>query len=227
MRKTIGKILDYFGIHSWVNKIRFFVPTLIKRKMLHKHGLKALIILKDVFEKNESFFWLEFGTLLGAHRDKAFIGHDYDVDLGVLAENRIKDLSKIIEPLGFIKTREIYIPEMGIIEETYVYNGTHIDFLYFYNEGDSLVCYLFTAEEGEYWREVMNTKGLLAVSFTFKNTGFGRHLFYDNLFFFPKDTDLHLRECYGNFDEKIEKWSDDKCPNRKITEIRCFFRKLR
>lgn len=226
MRKTLGKILDLFGIHRFVNKIRFFIPMLRKRRMLHEHGLKALIILKEVFEKNESFFWLEFGTLLGAYRDKAFIHHDYDIDLGILAGNKINDLNKIIKPLGFIKTREIFIPDKGVIEETYVYHGVHIDLLYFYTEEDNLVCYLFYPGKGEYWRDVIKTIGLLAVSYTFKNTGYEEFMFCGNKFFVPKDTDLHLKECYGNYNKRVINWDDEQAQNRLITEIRCFFSEL-
>lgn len=226
IRKNLGKILDFFGIHLLVSKIRFYIPTLLKRKRLNKHGLKALIILDNVFEVNKSFFWLEFGTLLGAYRDKAFISNDFDIDIGVLAGNRISNLQQLIVPLGFTKTRELFIPELGVTEETYTYNGAHIDILYFYKKDNKDVCYLYTTKEGEYWREVMYTTGLLAVSFSFTNTGFERNKFYDNLFYFPKDTDLHLRECYGDYTKRIENWSDDKSPNRKITEIMCYFRKL-
>ena len=224
IKKTVSKLLDLFGIHNFVNKVRFFIPTLRKRRMLHSHGLKSLTILKEVFEKNESFFWLEFGTLLGAFRDKAFISHDYDIDLGILSEKRIQDLDKIIEPLGFIKTRELFIPGKGIIEETYVYNGTHIDFLYFYEEEDNLICYLFSTAKVEYWRDVIDSIGMISISYTFKKSGFRSFKFYNEWFYIPEDSDLHLRECYGDYNIVVKNWNDDQALNRKETEIRCFFK---
>lgn len=226
IRKTIVNILDYLGIHGVVNKIRFFIPTLIKRKRLHRHGLQALNLMNEVFDKNGSFFWLEFGTLLGAVRDKSFISHDYDIDLGVLSEKRIPNLSQMLEPLCFVKTREIFIPDKGVIEETFVYNGVHIDICYFYEEDENIVCYMYIAGDGEYWRDVIHTVGLHALSFTFRNNGFERLPFYDYLFYFPKDADLHLRECYGNYNVRIRNWSEEKCPNRRLTNMRVFHSKL-
>lgn len=222
MRKIIGQILDTLGIHNLINKIRFYFPTFKKRKRLHKYGLYALNILNDVFEKHGCFFWLEFGTLLGAFRDKGFINHDFDIDLGVLSENRILNLNQILKPLGFIKTRELFIPDVGVTEETYVYKGLHIDIFYFFEDETNIVCYSSTAAGEEYWRDVINTIGLLMDSYTFKNTGFEKQKLYNSLFYFPKDTDLHLKECYGNYTVKIKKWSDNKCSNQKHTEKRCF-----
>jgi phosphorylcholine metabolism protein LicD len=54
-----------------------------------------LIDFKKVLDRNNMSFFLMFGTLLGAVRDKAFIKHDIDTDLGFFREDK-KDFYKII-----------------------------------------------------------------------------------------------------------------------------------
>jgi phosphorylcholine metabolism protein LicD len=226
VRKTVANILGRLGIHSYVNIIRFYIPNLIKSRFVKKYGVEAIGILNEVFEKRGSFFWLEFGTLLGAYRDKAFISNDFDIDLGVLAEKRIEDLDKILEPLGFKRTRKIYIKEKGITEETFVYKKLHIDIMYFYPENQNIICYLYATEPGEHWRDVRYTKGFLATARTFTDTGFHQYPFYSLKCFVPKDTDLHLRECYGNYKVRVKNWNDDNSPNLKITNLRVLHTKL-
>jgi len=220
MRKRIAFILDLLGIHSFVNRIRFYVPNLIKSIRIKKHGVDALSLLNAVFTENNSFFWLEFGTLLGAHRDNGFIKHDFDIDLGVLIHKKIPNLKEQLEMHGFEKSRELYIPEVGVIEETYVYKGVHIDIFYFYKDGGNIVCYSSIPDGDEHWSEVIDTKGMLMESFTFTDSGFGLQSFYDEKFYFPMDVDLHLRESYGNYKVRVRNWSDDKSPNRKKTNFR-------
>ena len=232
MKKFVRRFLDYLKIHSIVTKIRLYIPTVIQRKKLKKYGEKSLIILNEIFEKNDSFFWLEFGTLLGAYRDKAFISHDFDIDLGVLAENRIENLNEILSSLGFTKSREIIIPEIGITEETYLYYGLHIDLFYFYKVEDDLICYSALMDKDLPFDEpekdkIQCTLGLLMQSFSFKYSGFERSFLYNTMYYFPTNADLHLRECYGSYRVKVKNWSDSKCPNRKATEFRgihTFFR---
>ncbi len=55
---------------------------------------QALEDMKDVLDKNNIMFFLFCGTALGAYREKAFIEHDPDIDLGVLGKDilKVKDI---------------------------------------------------------------------------------------------------------------------------------------
>lgn len=68
-----------------------------------KIALENLLILRDLFEKHGIPMFLNFGTLLGALREKDFIPHDDDVDVGVFARDRdaILALMPELEKLGF------------------------------------------------------------------------------------------------------------------------------
>jgi len=48
--------------------------------------------IASVFEKNNVTYWLEFGTALGAYRDKKIIPWDGDSDMGILHSERPKVL---------------------------------------------------------------------------------------------------------------------------------------
>lgn len=60
---------------------------------------RNLLAMKDLFDQMGLPFFLLFGTLLGAHRDKDFIPGDHDTDVGIL----VADADKLAElfRLGF------------------------------------------------------------------------------------------------------------------------------
>lgn len=91
---------------------------------------KALQDLKDVktvFEKYNVPFFLTYGTCLGAIRDKDFIEHDDDIDLGVVAHIDLKtrkEIGWLLYDLGF-KPQEVMFNVFGRWENTEQgYNGT-------------------------------------------------------------------------------------------------------
>lgn len=53
--------------------------------------IKALITVKEIFDKHKITFWLEHGTLLGAVRDGKLVEWDNDIDVGTW----VKDIVKI------------------------------------------------------------------------------------------------------------------------------------
>jgi phosphorylcholine metabolism protein LicD len=60
-------------------------------KMDKKTAVKMLRQVKEVLDKHDVEFWLDYGTLLGAIRDNEFIPWDSDIDLGIW----YKDFDKV------------------------------------------------------------------------------------------------------------------------------------
>ena len=71
-------------------------------------AFENLLIIRDLFAERGIPMFLTFGTLLGALREKDFIAHDDDVDIGVFMRDRdaILALMPELEKLGF-KTRYV------------------------------------------------------------------------------------------------------------------------
>ena len=144
--KTIRTTKAYDSIKS--NKaLRIIKDNYNKKKYenaqgnVKKQGLQLLVLLKEAFEEIGHDFWLDYGTLLGAIREKDFIGHDKDLDIGMFDfpdEIKLK-LEKILQLKGFTLYKR-YELNGKIIEESYNYNGAHVDF-FFYHHG----------EEGKVW----------------------------------------------------------------------------
>lgn len=61
--------------------------------MNEMEAIQALKKIKIIFDKNNIDFWLNFGTLLGAVREKKIIDWDDDIDLATWHHNREKLIS--------------------------------------------------------------------------------------------------------------------------------------
>lgn len=147
--------------------------------------LKAKVALEGI----DTFFWLDFGTLLGIYRDGKLISHDMDVDVGVF----LKDYSpKIVDAMvkeGFVYEKKITIDEGQYgLEQSFAYKGVKIDIFYYTLEDESCYCHLFPLDKqrNQLVREVYHTF-----------TGFKKIEFLGKYWNIPKDTDLRLRETYG------------------------------
>ena len=66
-------------------------------------GVKNLKDVKKIMDKNKITFWLTFGTLLGAIRNKDWISYDDDIDLMVYNED--------------------FLPEYNILKKEFIENG--------------------------------------------------------------------------------------------------------
>ena len=190
-----------------------------KNKLFHENAKELLEQVDKVFKELGIKYWLEFGTLLGAIREKGFIGHDLDIDLGVFLEDFKDENEEVFKKYGFKKTKE-FLAEDGKFarEQTFEYKGVSVDIFYFKKVNNQIKTYTFIPEKN--WsrdKTIQMYGGLLLREFTFSFTGFKEIDFLDKKFLSPKDTDLHLREAYGD-DYMIPNpnFSDDEAPNMTI-----------
>jgi len=195
-----------------INKIRIEK----QKKQLKQEGKEVLKNIKDIFEELDIEWFLVYGTLLGAYREKDFISHDVDIDIGVFFEDYTKEIEKKFLKKGFIK-KHMFVVDNGefAIEETYVYNGLGIDIFYFKKVKDKLIGYGFINESGLSWdKTIEKYGGLLVRELIFPYEGLKEHNFLGIECKIPKNPVKHLSSHYGeSFMNKDAKWEPSKVTN--------------
>lgn len=166
----------------------------VRRKLYHLNANELLIQLKHTLDSNQIFFWLEFGTLLGAYREKDFIKHDLDLDIGVFYESSNQLRNSLIKE-GFKLIREFKVGNDGKLglEETYLYKGVTVDVFYFHKSDNIIYCNSFSNFEDEYDDMSLCQVKQITVPFT----GFSILEFKGMNFNVPYDIPKHLSAHYG------------------------------
>lgn len=97
------------------------------------HAKNLLLDVKEILDKNNIDFILVFGTLLGAYRENNFIEHDTDIDIGIVGENDIEKIKKILLSGGFLDKgiKLIYGREFSLCRD-----NIYIDIYPFIKDGD-------------------------------------------------------------------------------------------
>ncbi len=80
-----------------------------KSKLLPIYGMDMLRIFKEVCNELGVKGWLEYGTLLGAYRERSFIPHDYDLDVGMFSDDFTPIFENKLFEKGFVKNHEYYL----------------------------------------------------------------------------------------------------------------------
>jgi len=146
-----------------------------KQTMRLKDAKEALEDLAQLLALHKITMFLVSGVFLGCVRERNFIKHDYDLDVGVF-EVSLEALREIfVKSPCFVLKNPYY--QGGV--QLYHLNGIYIDvFLHFENEG-------FIYHDGDFLR--------------WKNTAFElcEYEFLGKRYLAPKDYDLYLRENYG------------------------------
>jgi len=84
---------------------------------------KIIIKTKEVLDKLNIPFFLTSGTLLGYFREGKFLDHDYDVDIGIYAENYTPEIKKMMAEAGFDNYRNLGNPKNGYEMSFYLKNS--------------------------------------------------------------------------------------------------------
>lgn len=187
-----------------------------RRAGFQKHGVECLSRVKEAFETIDKLFWLDYGTLLGAVREKDFIGHDLDLDIGTFYEKeKIEKLDEALVLNGLVKVKEFF-NDGKVMEQTFSYKGADIDIFYYFMEDDRMYCHGFYSDKPIIPKEIEGANkytGWKAIKVTASYTGFKRMLFKNIEFSVPKDTHLYLSENYGDtYMIKQENWDSFSQP---------------
>lgn len=83
-------------VYEPLHKIWRFFAIPARRCRLHRHGYRLLSEIDALMLRNGYPYYCEAGTLLGLIRDKGFIPHDDDIDLGLIPDS--------VNPIQVLKT---------------------------------------------------------------------------------------------------------------------------
>ena len=193
-----------------VKSILNFRNSLINKRIsskLLKNGKEILSIAVDVLEKNKINYWLDYGTLLGAIRNKGFIKGDMDIDLGIDINENIDHIIKIFQNKGF----KVYyyfhvIPEQKGRMVSLIYKGIILDlYNYTFNE-KNMWCTIYEQDKfdsiTDFYKEY-NTIPVFFLKFNFKIVTQKIKLFDINVRI-PSNFEEYLTTIYGS-DYMVEK----------------------
>lgn len=209
LKKLIKKTFIYKIYHKYQTE-RQEKQTVIRRLYFKEEGGLLLKKFSEALNSKDIMFWLEFGTLLGYHREYDFIDHDCDLDFGVnlCDANKVR---KVLEEFGF-KRIHYFESSDGGLEECYKYAHTTLDVFYFRKEDNKLYCTSYTTFTHNPMDLISSIKPCLVKKIYIPNNGFKRVKYKDCNVYVPNKIEEHLIMHYGksfmipnpNFDFKKE-----------------------
>lgn len=111
--------------------------NMIRSNCDRKYDVIELKNVTNILQDLNIKYWLEFGTLLGAHRNKKVIHYDYDLDIGILFEKEKFNSEILCEQLS----QDYYIMHHSVDEYICIYpknnpqfTMAHIDIYFFHIE---------------------------------------------------------------------------------------------
>lgn len=202
----IGRVL-YEPLHRMYRL--YSVPH--RRRMLRKRGADVLRHLASVINKHRIPAFAAYGTLLGFIRDKGFLAHDDDIDLGVLPGNWTPKrlLKTLLEEEGF-EFMFAFAYNGKVTEFKVSYKGIPIDFFFYEDDGRQ-----FFAGSYHYHPDVNypspNANSAQRVCEP-RIVGLEVIQVYGIDFPVPADVETVLENLYGNWRVPDTHWSDEKHP---------------
>jgi UDP-glucose 4-epimerase/phosphorylcholine metabolism protein LicD len=129
---------------------------------------KNLKTLDKIFRKNKVKYWLTDGTLLGWYREKTFIGHDTDTDIGVLAKTFTPSVLEQIKNEGFQVYHLFGYPENSF-EISLIRNNIKTDLFFFYKRGNKMYhsAFLKQRQRIDYVYDAFDTKEINFLGYNF------------------------------------------------------------
>jgi len=196
-KSRFGNFIYNIDVNRTLPKRAFFDMYIAKEGLLYIH---------EVFKKEDLRFFLIFGTCLGAVRDKNFIKHDIDIDLGIYQ----KDKKKLIQSIKILKEKfNFRVSKVSLKEEsiTVVYKNIIIDIGLFSKKNNY---YIYN----DFYENRMPQVFLDRLE---------RIGFLDKDFYVPFNVEKYLKHQYGkNWKTPVKEWDyfNKYMPNRVLFFLR-------
>jgi hypothetical protein len=160
----------------------------------HPIWLETLIYTRDALARLGVRMFLSDGTLLGAIREKDFIAHDTDIDVGVLIEEVEPHLFNILEQLGNSRFKKgnhgIKFNPLGT---------PRVDINFYYREASVRYHVVYVSTIGRHGKRRRRF-----YRYDYPAFGLAECEFLGELFFVPTPPEEYLRIQYGNWKVKVQ-----------------------
>ena len=194
LRSLIKKTFLYRHIYQPYRVKREKADANRKHAIFVQHGAEVLVRFAKCMQEEGLDYWLEFGTLLGAYRDGAFVPNELDLDVGAY----LRDASRIHQALaqkGFRLVREFHVIGEDNMEQTYEYEGVTLDVMYFVQKDGQMWCYGAFYDP---WRCPLDKPFYHQITaHYFKPFSLGKLTFLGTEMKVPANTEEHLMEIFG------------------------------
>ncbi len=194
-----------------------------------KKALKMLKIVTETLERHNIEYYLDFGTLLGAVREKGFIKWDHDLDISLVNPKDFNKIPKILKELrlkhfyrGYIYSFE---ESLNRIKQERIKNGENfkeiqVDFTdkknfqiakvrtnKFFIFGKGHICldifFKYKKDEKLFW---MAYGSIYSTPARPLEDGFKKIKLYGHSFKIPKNYSEYLSNIYGEWQTPKEDW---------------------
>ena len=156
LNNTIVEKVYQKYLSPWHQKRQKHKHDAIMHKVMDAYGLEALKIIYDIAKKHNVNIWFEYGSLLGAYRDKGFIPYDFDIDLSMYHEDYSLEFERSLFDAGFSIRRMFYMVKnldssnRMMTEITLCYHGLYIDvFFNFRDQTNMRKLFSYTGKLGQ------------------------------------------------------------------------------
>ena len=213
--KVFRKYLyDHGYKDSLIQKIWIFLQRPLQKrwkrnriKNVHLKGEKLIRKFNAIAEDLNVECWLEFGTLLGAYRNRSFISFDNDIDMGINAIDFTENFQIKLKENGFKPVRAFYFVDRtsGLKEMTeiaYKYNGIYFDIFLSIDRGDKRKVFVYPMSDKTDTKYVVR-------QYMLEKYKPGKYVYINSLRCkSPSDPDEYLKSIYGdNYMTPIKGWN--------------------
>ena len=196
LRPAIGDLMRKCPkLYDAYQKVFFYFVGKKKWRGMHRVGYQYSKDIQQALDKTGIRYFAAYGTMLGLVREGGFIGHDEDIDFGVLLDEQFswEKLESCMSSIGFRK-KHIFTCNGVITEQTYMKNGLSVDFFSFEEEGDTMITYYYIKEKD---KEYKKNEWTVCYHRNAVFEGFQKINCHDVEFQIPLNPEKYLEEVYG------------------------------